>query len=245
MRVKTRTGNIKTNRIDKAETNKEKQKFERFQNLYRNILVNVAVSIKTLEELTEQIDGNVIFSNYCPAFTTAVLKNFWAQSVIKLNECFKGDHSFDKFINYIKANWNKIYTGKWEEITDWNDNTTEREEISFGRTEIFKRIEEVEQILDEEENKQIIEKIKDFRDKAFAHTDDDSPKNVIHLTELRKAFSFAENIFNKLQVMYDRCHTCLEPSNSDDVKNIIHIVDLYNKYKTQIREIDFRERYER
>lgn len=245
MRVKTRTGYIKTNRIDKAETNKEKQKFERFQNFYRNVLMNVSVSIKTLEELTEQTEDVSAFKKYCPAFHYSVIHNFWAQSVIELNECFKGDFSFNQVLNYVKANWNKIYTGKWEEMTNWDDNTVDREEIIFGKEKIFRQIEEVKQILDLAENKQIIEKIKEFRDKSFAHIDEDFPKTSIYLTDLRKAFEFAEKIFNKIFAMYDKIHRFLEPSNSDDVSNLINVVEIYDKYQEQIIEMDVNAKYER
>lgn len=240
-----RSGSVKTNRLDDAELNKEKQKFEKFQNFYRNVLMNVSVSIKTLEELTEQTDDVFTFKKYCPAFHNSVIHNFWAQSVIELNECFKGKYSFNKALDFIKANWNKIYTGKWEEVTNWDDNTVEREEIVFDRDKIFQQIKEVEQILDLEENKQIINKIKEFRDKSFAHIDEDFPKTSIYLADLRKAFVFAEKVFNILFSMYDNIHRFLEPTNSDDVSNLINVVETYDKHQEQIIELDVNEKYER
>lgn len=240
----TRIGSVKTKRVDTADTNIEQQKFERFQNFYRNVLQNVSISIKTLEKLTDMTEEVVVFNEYCPAFYSSVIHNFWAQSVIELNKCFSGNWSFFKALDFIKANWDKIYTGKWVDETHWNDNTIEREEITFGKDKIFRHMREAEKILGLEENKKIIAILKDFRDKVFAHTDGDFPKNKLHLADLRKVFIFAVEVFNKIFVLYDRVARVLEPSNADDVRNLICVVNIYNKHQKEIIEMDVKEKYE-
>jgi hypothetical protein len=229
-----RSGKIESKRVDIKETNIEKEKFEKYINFFRNILMNVSISIKTLEELTKESEENKIFNNYCPSFLRALFHNFWGQSVIELNECFNGDFSFRNFLNYIEANWNKIYTGKWIDTTNWNDGTIDTEEIKYNRKTIIENIRKDKELLEKHIN--LIAKIKTFRDKVFAHIDEDYPEEILKLKELREIFIVAEELFNRMSGMYDRIHRCLEPTNSGDIRNVVKCVETYDKYKELIQE---------
>ena len=164
----------------------------------------------------------------------ALFHNFWGQSVIDLNECFNGDYCFRNFLNYIEANWKKIYTGEWVDTTNWNDGTIDAEEIKYDKKTIIFNINKDRELL--EKNTEVISKIKTFRDKVFAHIDEDFPMETLKLKELRGIFTVAEELFNRMSGMYDRIHRCLEPSNSGDVRNVIKCVEAYDKYKEAIRE---------
>ena len=64
-----------------SSSEEQKEKFDKYVNFHRNGLMNVAVSIKTLEELTKKSVGVDLFYKYSPAFSQTVVHNFWAQSV--------------------------------------------------------------------------------------------------------------------------------------------------------------------
>lgn len=63
-----RTGHVNTTKIDNAEMNEEKKKFEEYIIFYKNELSNVATSIKTLEVLTANTEDIYTFKKYCPFF---------------------------------------------------------------------------------------------------------------------------------------------------------------------------------
>ena len=238
MKIESRRGEGKTERIDTITSTPEKKKFEEFINLYRNLLMNVSVSIKTLEELTDKKHEkeNKVFFSYCPAFINAMFYNFWAQIVIGLHEFFRGrDYAFRDFINYAKANWKQIFTGKWKETTTWSDGEIEESIIDFKYIKVEERLARAEKLLDA--NKEIIEKIKTYREKVFAHIDKDTPKERLKLEELRQIFSVAEELFNMVSSMYDNVHKLLEPSNADDVYNLKSCVNVYDEYKDEIRKL--------
>ncbi len=237
--IESRSGSVTTMRVDDNPQNEQKEKFEKFVNFYRNVLMNVSVSIKTLEELTKQAEEITTFQSYCPAFFQSVFHNFWAQSVIELNECFNGEFCFRKLFTYVEANWNKVFTGEWLKTTNWQDGEIENATIRYGKEEIFQRIKEAKNIL--LQNEKTILKIKTFRDKVFAHIDKNYPKEKLRLKELREIFTAAERCFNAICGMYNLTHTCLEPTNSDDVQNLINVVETYDKYQTQIRELRDKE----
>lgn len=232
-----RIGEVKTERIDKNESTLEKRKFEKFSNLYRNLLTNASISIKSIEVLTEikTEKENKVFFSYCPAFINAVFNNFWSQIVLNLNEIFRGKFCVRKFIDYTKANWNKIFTGKWKETISWSDGSIDEEIIVFNYDKIEKSLRIVENLL--EDNNEIIEKIKTFRDKAIAHIDENYTAEKLAIKELRQMFTIAEQIFNIITSMYDNVHKCLEPSNADDVYNLISCVNVYDEYKDEIRKL--------
>ena len=238
MKIESRRGEVKTERIDTITSTPEKKKFEEFINLYRNLLMNVSVSIKTLEELTDKKyeKENKVFFSYCPAFINATFYNFWAQSVIGLHEFFRGrDYAVRDFINYATANWKQIFTGKWKETTIWSDGEIEERIIDFKHIKVKERLARAEKLLDA--NKEIIEKIKTYREKVFAHIDKDTPKERLKLEELRQMFSVAEELFNMVSSMYDNVHKCLEPTNSNDVYSLISCVTTYEEFKKEIREL--------
>ena len=64
---------------------------------------------------------------------------------------------------------------------------------------------------------------------------------TLKLKELREIFNVAEELFNRMSGMYDRIHRRLEPSNSDDVRNIVKCVETYDKYREVIQEVRRKE----
>lgn len=232
-----RSGRIITKKIDDVEQNEEKKKFETFIRFYKNELSNVAISIKTLEILTKETEDINMFNKYCPSFFTATLYNFWAQSVIGLNECFNGDdYGYKKFFNFVESNWNKIFTAQWEKIINWSDETNEEsKKIKWDYQKIHGRISQAQQILDS--NSATVAKIKSFRDKVYAHIDKKQPNENINLIELRQIFNVAENIFNVIFSLYDLSECKLEPLNSGDVNTLIYVVSQYDKYHDEIKEL--------
>ena len=237
--IKSRSGHITTERVDSNVSSKEKEKFEEYFKFFENVLANVSVSIKTLEEVTPNTKEIKAFQKHCPAFFESLIDNFWAQSVIGLNECFYGGYSFENFFNYTESNWNKIFTGEWRETTNWDDGTVEKETIKYNRKVIFERIKEAKAYL--KTNNSTILKIREFRDKVFAHIDKDLPKCNLELTELRAIFEVAEKVFNCLVTMYDYIYRSLEPCNSNDIRNIIRIVQVYDEYRKEIRELEYKK----
>lgn len=231
-----RTGHINTTKTDNAEMNKEKKKFEEYIHFYKSELSNVATSIKTLEVLTANTEDIYTFNKYCPSFFRVTIYNFWARCVIGLNECFNGDcYGYNKFFNYVKANWNKIFTAKWEKIINWNDGTSDVSKIKWQYKDVDRRITDAQCKLNSE--KVAVEKIKAFRDQVFAHIDKNQPDEKLNLTELRKIFTVAEDIFNAIFCLYDLSEYRLEPINSGDVSNLICIVNRYNKYRDEINQL--------
>lgn len=238
MREGSRLGTVKTERIDNILITPKKQEFEKSTNFYRNLLINVSTSIRTLEELTEKKREKEIktFSKYCPAFINAVFYNFWSQSVIGLHEFFRGrDYAVRDFINYAKANWKQIFTGKWKETTTWSDGEIEERIIDFKYDKVEERLNRAVKLLDSHE--EIIEKIKIYREKVFAHIDKDTPKETLKLEELRQMFSVAEELFNMVTSMYDNVHKCTELTNSKDIYALIKCVNTCEEFKKEIREL--------
>lgn len=234
---------IVTKRIDNNETTPERETFHKHINLLKIILMNASVSIRTLEEMTDkkyqrEVD---LFCKYSSAFTTAVYGNFWAQSVIDLHEFFNGrDFTVRKLIKYARANWNKIFTAVWkEEVADCFGQVIEENLITFNRDDIFDRLDSAEKLLIE--GKENIDKIKTLRDKVYAHIDKE-PANVrMKVAELREIYMLADKIFNLLTGLYDKTHTITEPTNSNDVRNLVRVVEIYDEYHKEIRELRHRE----
>lgn len=234
--MKTRSGKITTERVDDNKPNKEKEKFEEYLNFYENVLLKVSMSIKTLEELTKTTKAVKIFQRKSPAFFECVIDNFWAQSVIGLDECFHGEHyPIGKFLNYVESNWNKIFTGQWIETVNWDDGTVDTKRIQYKRTEIFQRIQEARNILVEKES--VVSRIKAFRDKVFAHIDKHFPEEDLELIELREIFDVVEKTVNYIGTMYDYVYKSFEPVNSNDVRNLINIIEIYYNNRAEINKL--------
>lgn len=231
-----RTGHVNTTKIDNAEMNEEKKKFEEYIIFYKNELSNVATSIKTLEVLTANTEDIYTFKKYCPSFFRVAIYNFWSQCVIGLNECFNGDdYGYGNFFNYVKANWNKIFTAEWEKTTNWSDGTSDVSKIKWNYKNIESRISQAQSILNVE--KSAVRKIKTFRDQVFAHVDKDQPDEKLNLKELRQIFTVAEKVFNAIASLYDLSEYCMEPLNSGDVGNLVRIVNQYDKYHDEINQL--------
>lgn len=231
---------IVTKRIDNNEMTPERENFHKHINLLKIILMNASVSIRTLEEMTDkkyqcEVD---LFCQYSSAFTTAVYSNFWAQSVIELHEFFNGrDFSVRKLITYARSNWNKIFTAVWkEEVSDCLGQVIEENIITYKRDTILDRLDLAEALLTE--GKDHIDKIKSLRDKVYAHIDKEPVNVKLKLPELREIYLLADKVFNLLAVLYDKTHVVTEPTNSNDVRNLIKVVDAYDKYRKEIRGLE-------
>lgn len=165
---------------------------------------------------------------------TAVINNFWMQAIIELDAFYyaNNDLSFRKFFNYIKSNWNMIFTKEFfEEI--YYHNSIETRQIKFSQKEIFDTIMDCENLI--EQNKSDIDNLRKLRNNVAAHyADIGKIELTISLEQLMKVFQITEQIISKIGVFYDRVLTVLKPINAGDIYQTCHALNLYRKYRDHI-----------
>jgi hypothetical protein len=241
---KSRSGKIEHINKDKSPMNKEKEKFLEFMDLYQNIGRNVKTSLETLKLFNDN-DKVKKICKYAPAFTTAIVSNIWKSSVVSIHAFFSwGDkRSLNRFLNYIEANHNKIFTGEFYERVDWGDEI-EDTKFDFDKKTVIDEVKESRQII--EDNKILIIKIKKFRHTYYAHfgePDEEDKVKYIYLKELEEALNLIEKIVRKFQVRYDRVVKSFRLMNVGDVKQIGHILELYENNKAELIKADRERRY--
>lgn len=103
---------IKSENHGDTSMNKEKEKFLKFINFYKNVSCNIGETLYVLDYICKPEKYSVL-STVAKSFTNTVISNFYAQVVIYLHEFYYNlnDYSFIKFFNYIISNWDKIFTG--------------------------------------------------------------------------------------------------------------------------------------
>lgn len=225
---------------DKSPYNEKKRKFEKFCEFFVNRGVCIATSIETLKILEE----DDLLNKTAPAFLQSVRYNFWAQAVVQLYAFYdKGnDYSFYKFFDYIKANWNLIFTG------DFYDHIFSNGEeivvpVHEDKKAILVLVSECVSLIDQ--NNEKISILKDYRNKVFAHYGNDKDVRAlkaISIGDLKKTLDLTEEIYNKIRCFYDRRHERFSAINLDDIKNIRYCVNKYFEYKSEILEFDRKKR---
>ena len=92
--------------------------------------------MEVLDYLTTKEEDYQNIATISPAFISAVIYNFWAQAIIELDGFYYqyNDFSFVNFFNYVKSNWNNIFTGQfYEEIYRKNGKETKRVKFTKRR----------------------------------------------------------------------------------------------------------------
>lgn len=226
-------GNVEYESKDKEPMNQYKEKFLYFHKYFIEKGKNIAVTLATLDYLTKHEEDYKNLSTISPAFINTVICNFWAQAVIELDAFYRKNDilSFNKYFNYIKANWDKIFTKDFYQTIVHNDEKS-TEHIVFNYDDIIKSIEECEEIILFNNDK--LNNLRKFRDKVFAHYDDiskEKEKNTISIDDLQSIFKITEQIINKIEVFYDRVITILNPINVADVFQLCFVVKKYREYQ--------------
>lgn len=228
----------KMNCVNKGDMtdSKERLRFLEFLDRYQEDLYTTATTLEVLDLFMK--DREVIkLDEYFPAFIGSYIRNALTSSVTTIYALFSNDKfSLRKFINYIKSNHDKIFTGDFYDITEWNDGTTTEKHHVFAKRG-YEVAEECESLI--LSNQELIIKIKSFRDEKFAHLGDLSKlkQKKLELQELRLLFDLFSTIYNKIRARYDRAAFNFTPTNSKDVKGVAHIVSVYFENKTEINEI--------
>ena len=193
---------------DITPINNKKERFLEFRNFFIEKGKNIAVTLEVLDYLTTKEEDYQNIATISPAFINAVIHNFWAQAIIELDGFYYqyNDFSFFNFFNYVKSNWNQIFTGKfYEEI--YRANGKEIKRVKFSQKQIFDTITECELIIENQKNK--LDKVRFFRDKMFAHFGEvksNEQDKTISIEELKEVFLITQEVLQKIEVFYDR--TC-------------------------------------
>jgi hypothetical protein len=230
--------------LDTTKMNVEKEKYLKFLNLYKNICYNLYISVDTLKELNININTKAL-NITSPAFLSMSIKNIWLTTIINLCSFFSSDKmSLYKFFDYIKGNYNKIFTGKFRErvVNFYGEGKDNIREIKFEKN-ILEIVKDCENLI--LENKQDIDNIKILRKKIFAHFSDDREDytNIlkqINIDVLLKIVKLIETVINKINIQYDRVHHSLKPSNSSDISATISALNTYNTYRKELFDLKYR-----
>lgn len=226
--------------LDETGMNESKEKTLKFFDKYINAGQNIATSIVILENLLFK-NNLKLFNKYSPAFTSVMIDSLVGTCVIQLTAFFRNSDklSLHKLFNYIRSNYNKIFTGKFQRVINYNDGTTEESIREYDKDNIFKTVEDCENLI--QANETLIEKFKIFRDEIYGHFSDgkqlENIENSLLLEEMKTLLNLAERIVNKIKTMYDGGYECFEPINAKDVNSIIHIIKTYDRNRNDIDEI--------
>lgn len=242
--LNVKTGKVTT--INKGDTTitPEKRKFLKYIDLYEERLHIVSTSIEVLYLFIKDKEVNKLLGdNLCPAFFGSYINNALIATVTTLAGIFSNDkYSLNRLINYIKSNHNKIFTNDFYDITDWSDGTTTEKQYIFEK-DGYQTAVDCDLLI--EENGELIDKIKRFRNGKFAHFDDsDELKNMnLELNDLKKALELFNDVYNKIRVRYDRVHFDFKPVNATDVKELARVVNLYLSNKVEINKFLLEKKY--
>ena len=232
---------------DNTPMNDAKKRFLEFRKFFIEKGKNIAVTLEVLDYLTTKEEDYQNIATISPAFINAVIYNFWAQAIIELDGFYYqyNDFSFVNFFNYVKSNWNNIFTGQfYEEI--YRENGKETKRVKFTRKQIFDTIAECELIIENQKDK--LEKVRFFRDKIFAHFGEvksSEQDKTISIDELKEVFLITQGILQKLEVFYDRTCTSLKPMNAGDIYQTCWAIKMYKEFRTEIAEMYSNKRKEK
>ena len=195
---KIRVGKIDyINKGDLTNT-KVRKKFLNFLERYRQDVYNISTTLNVLNLFIQ--DKKVAqLGIFFPAFIDSYIINAWLSTVTLIYGLFSYDtYSVNNFIKFIKANYEEIFTAEFYEITHWNDGTITEQPYHFQQTGYEVAIECENLILN---NKELIQKVKTFRNKRFAHFGDYTELNdkTLEISELNKLLELFSTIYNKIR----------------------------------------------
>lgn len=229
----------------KKEDNKkilssQQKKYLSFHEFYRNKAYRISIAIASLDYLTSHEAEWTAFQLVSPNFANTVIESLWTKASIDLSSFFyeSDERSFKKFFDYVKANWNLIFTEKFVREQVLPDGTREQKIESIT----FENVADACAVYDGEcaKHSNEITNLKHWRDNYFAHfTDMDRTMKgfTLQLEDLMKLFKVMEKILNKIEVLFDGVLSSLEPINKGDVSNLCFDIKVHNELKKNHREI--------
>ncbi|MBQ6921866.1 MAG: hypothetical protein IJQ66_02135, partial [Clostridia bacterium] len=154
---------------DTTPINAEKEQYLKFYNKYVNAGMFLATSISVLEYYEAHKTDIEIIQKFSPNFFNITTYSLWAQSVIICSAFFnnKDDMCFYEFFKYISENFEQIFTGDFYTYKLIKGKKVEYEHYIVKQQDLVKAIRECKNLI--KQNKQILSKIKDYRNVLYAH----------------------------------------------------------------------------
>lgn len=213
---------------DKSSFCAEKEKFLKFYNRYITVGRYLGATLESMRyfSIAERKQTMEMVS---PAFMQNMQRSLWTAAVTHLDAFYRNDDlSFPKFFNYVKANYNKIFTGDFY-VTVSNGHKDEITHIKQNKDIIFKALEDCKAKITAHQS--LIDKLSNFRNNVFAHFSADKKGTTkgkdIELDELFEIFTLTEDIINSIGVFYNRQKIHFITPQSGDVINIDRAVDTF------------------
>ena len=196
----------------------------------QGIAVNISSNLKMYYELCDKT-ADVLFES-SPNFFAFCRGNFYAMAIIQL-EMLLGENTesnqvgLRKLLNCIEGIGNKNF---------YKGNTVKKE------VKII--CEECKELLDAEQS--LVKKIKNDRDKVFAHQDkkyaiDETLKPLTSPEDIKRGLSVVNEVLNKISEYFNETQYLIENFYADDIEETKIILNLYNKYYDEIEEMENRE----
>lgn len=222
--------NITIENKDKSSFCTEKEKFLKFYNQYIKIGVYLGATFGSMSYLSKA-ERNQTMEMISPAFMQSLQRSLWSSAVNYLDAFYRNDDlSFPKFFNYVKANYNKIFTGDFY-VTVSDGHKEETTHIKQNKNKIFKALEDCEAKIAAHQG--LIDKLSNFRDNVFAHFSEDKNGKIkdkdISLDELFEIFNLTEDIINSIGVFYNRQKVHFITLQSEDIINIDLAIEQFYK----------------
>ena len=223
--------------IDNGDPNCEQRKwFENYINYFWKKGSHIETCIKNYDVLIDEKANNLF--KYSNTFFMLSIYNLFAISAIEL-AAFLTEYnsaSIDHFLNFCEQNQKFIFTKEFyvEKI-----NVPESKKI-IKMGEFRSILEKSRQLL--LDNATLIEKIKNDREKVFAHFDRDfivthKWEQSITIDDLKNALNIVKTIVNDVGKLYDNSIRDFSPISVSDIDNTIYILGLYDKNTRKIQEL--------
>lgn len=234
-------GYVEDENRDKTALNPQKEKYIRFGKYYRNRLINISNTLRSLDYLTSQKQDYSNLDSIAPGFSKALIWNFWAQAIIELHGFYyqNNEYSFSNFFNYIRANWNLIFTGDFYETINIGD-SKQVQHIKFTWEDVNEKLSDCEKLIQDQSQK--IEILSALRDNVFAHFGEWPDGKKISVDELLDILRITEQIINRIDILYNRTITCYGSALLSDVSQLCYSLNMYIKYRIQIRDFEHKEK---
>lgn len=234
---RVKLGKLLYEEIDDVGMNKQKEKFIEYCDVYKTAGLNIATSLEILKIIKKE-ENLIILSKYSPAFIQMVWQNFISQSVTQLYSFYHNtdDLSFHNFFNYIRGNYDKIFTKTVRVTRIEGGHKLAPVDQKATKKDIFETLEFCEKCI-EEKRDDIIHQLKVLRENLYAHFAKDrknAVKDVIlQLDDLDKILKFTQDVYNKIKVLYDGHVDVFQPVNAKDVMAIINILRAYDENRKE------------
>lgn len=206
--------------IEKGDPDcKEKKKFEKFLKVYTDNLCAANTNIAIFEEMLKPEYEKLNYKS--PVFYSYVLYSCVSTAIITLNAFFSKDSAgLSKFRKYIKENYTKIFTKElYQEKIGFPDS---KEKIDTGTF-----IDHLDRFnLTLAQNGALISKIKNVRNKVYAHFDKETMlKNKTNfnctLQDLKHAATLIAELINIFAIYYNHTLISFDIVEQSDIQNLL------------------------